>query len=403
MQSLIGTQKGRDRGDGRGSLYKEIIEKPPQLEFVPRRYGKYGIPDFLFFQLLHEIEKPDCVILSLPITYWYPAIEYLEQRIHDKWPDVDIVLGGLYPSLLPEHARSIKGISHVFQGISLHPFLAYLKERFPEHIDTKNLTEDFVSGRIIPDYEFLDDSTLAIIETSRGCPFSCSYCASHSLNGSFYQYPLEEIKRLFFILLQKNVRNIAFYDDALFLNANNHFKKIAQFCIKEKFPFIFHTPNGLFPRQIDREIADLMYQSNFKTVRLSLDTVSYEKQKELKKVLTADLVCAIKNLLAAGYKKHELEVYLLIGLPHQSGSDVIRGLELVASQGAVSKLAQFSPVQGTQEWLKVCELEIIDKTADPVLQNPSVYMHLNPFIATDEFWKIKHYSDRLNSQNQRSV
>ncbi|MFC1849670.1 B12-binding domain-containing radical SAM protein [candidate division CSSED10-310 bacterium] len=399
MKALIKTQKGKDSGDGRGNFYKLPLPKPAAVSFIPRRFSRYGISVELFEQYLRDTEGPDLICLTSGMTYWYPALETVQRHIHDRWPHVPQVIGGIYASLLPEHAASKLAVKRVFPGLLSADFHQFLRELFPKFLISSTSSVDLMKFILEPDYSLLTNREYVSIETSQGCPYRCSYCATSIHSAHFVQFsPVDVLKLLNMLVNGCGTRDIAFYDDALFYNPATHIKPILQAVLKQNFRVRFHTPNGLFPRFIDLELADLMVKTGFRTIRLSLDTMSAERQKEMRKLEPSHLATAFHNLSAAGFPRKNIEVYLLVGLPGQKEEEVRAGLEFVAQLGGITRLAQFSPVPGTLEWQKAIELGIIKADSDPLLQNPSVYAFLNPTLTYEHFLQLKNLTAQLNHE-----
>jgi len=101
------------------------------------------------------------------------------------------------------------------------------------------------------------------LETSRGCPFRCSYCASYRLHPVCRSRPIEAvIEEILYYHVNFGIRHIAFYDDALLVDRDRHFHPMLERIMGLKESFSFHTPNGLHAREIDREFA---YPSRIKS------------------------------------------------------------------------------------------------------------------------------------------
>jgi radical SAM superfamily enzyme YgiQ (UPF0313 family) len=90
---------------GAGKFWRQAIPKPPQLQNVPRNYGRYGIPVELFKKELKKVEKPIAILVTSLMTYWYPGVFEAIQLARNIHPHVPIVLGGIYATLCTEHAR----------------------------------------------------------------------------------------------------------------------------------------------------------------------------------------------------------------------------------------------------------------------------------------------------------
>lgn len=390
MTNLLLKGKYKDKKDGRGNFFKTFIRKPKILSFVPRRYGRYGITKELFIKQLSTIQKPDLICISSGMTYWYPGIESVLSILNDYFPHSKIVLGGIYPTLIPQHAKKRKYIDEIFPGESLSPFYNYLNEKFPQITVNSNWKNFNPNTHLIPNYSLLRDASYAVIETSIGCPFHCKYCASNLIHNKLFQFNIKSIiEQLDFLSTKKQTKNIAFYDDALFYKPEIHIKPLLKTIIERKYPFHFHTPNGLFPNYIDSELADFMFKSNFKTIRLSLDTFSLKRANDKGNKKTHILDTAFKNLIKAGFINKNIEVYILIGLPEQNIPEIEEATEYVKSLHGTIRLAQFSPVPGTQDWKKAIDLKIIQRNSDPLFQNPTVYAYKNPYLSIKEYEQIK--------------
>ena len=66
----------------------------------------------------------------------------------------------------------------------------------------------------------------------------------------------------------------------------------------------------------------------------------------------------------------------MIGLVGQSEEEIMEGVRLVLDTGATPKLAEYSPIPGTEEWQHAVESASMDITYEPLLHNNSVYYRL---------------------------
>ena len=176
--------------------------------------------------------------------------------------------------------------------------------------------------------------------------------------------------------LHKNfgIKNFAFYDDALLVNSENHFEKILDGIIKLNIDCYFHTPNGLHPRYINKNLAGKMYLAGFKTLRLSLETADIDFQETTGKKVTNDEFERAAGLLKkSGFTKEELGAYIFLGHPNQNRDDVMNSISYVIKTGIRPFIAEYSPIPGTVEWNKLVEKGIIKEDIDPLLHNNCVF------------------------------
>ncbi|MBN2381852.1 hypothetical protein JXQ70_03130 [bacterium] len=396
IRTLIAAQKGRDWGDGRGNYYKTWLSKPSVLDFIPRNFGRYGVTTELLMRRLSLVDEPDLVCLSGTMTYWYTGLDSLIEIIHERWPRLPVILGGIYPSLLPEHARERMGRPLVFPGSGLQSFHDYVVEFF-ELDDHRFPHTSMNSDCLVPDYSLLDDPIYIAIETSQGCPFQCGYCASRLFHPTFRQFPQPLLMdQLIHCARNLSTRHVAFYDDALFINPEKHVKPLLRAIIEADLPLAFHTPNGLFPRLIDAELATLMFQAGLRSIRLSFDLRTALRSSQSDKVADPDLTRAFEYLEAAGYTRSDIEVYILAGLPDQDQDIIGHCLEYVASCRGISRLYHYSPIPGTSDWFELVRRGHLKHDTDPLLQNPTVFAYCNPNLSFSDFEQLRHYSLELN-------
>jgi radical SAM superfamily enzyme YgiQ (UPF0313 family) len=233
--------------------------------------------------------------------------------------------------------------------------------------------------------------------TSFGCPFSCAYCASRLLRQGYCQRPAPEVvDEIAHYVLEMNIRNIAFYDDALLVNADRHIKPILREVIERRLKVCFHTPNGLHANMVDRELAGLMRDSGFVTVRLSVESVDETRLKDsCMKVSMKGFEEAMKCLFEAGYSRGEIEAYVMMGAPGQPPGEVERTIRFAHGAGALVRLADFSPIPGTPYFDAAMETYGLDP-AEPLLHNSSVLPHLVPGLH-DQYQALKDLAGALNS------
>ena len=82
----------KDRPDGTGKFRKEVLPKPGVLLAVPRRYGRYGTAIKDFVKRLAEEKRPDLILVTSSMTYWYPGVFEVIRRLRSRWPGVPLIL-----------------------------------------------------------------------------------------------------------------------------------------------------------------------------------------------------------------------------------------------------------------------------------------------------------------------
>ncbi len=385
------------REDGRGKFYREEIEKPAILKHVPRKYCRYGLPEDIFMNELEKVPEPFAILVTSGMTYWYPGVQRAIALAKRQFPETPVILGGIYATLEEEHARIDSGADYIVTGPGETSLLNLLEElKGGKTYSFDNITT--LDQMPYPAYDLTSINRFIPLLTSRGCPYRCSFCASFRLFNSFYQRdPFKVIEELEYYIDTYQVKNIAFYDDALLLNSQNHIEVILKEVIRRNFKISFHTPNGLHPKQITYSLAELMKAADFRTIRLSLESSDEQRQKQMdRKVANIDFIQALEYLEAVGYERKTMEAYLLMNLPGQPLDEVINSISFVGSLGAKIRLASFSPIRGTLEWEKAVEEYDLDPQIDPLLLNNTCYPLRHEEIAIDVFSRIRDYANDVN-------
>jgi len=355
------------KANGSGRFRAEIIEKPAKLKGVPRFYKRYGIALEDFFFQVKAAMPFDMVLITAIMSYWYPGVQEAIEIIRRIAGDVPVILGGIYPTLYHDHAAEMSGADFIYKG-RIDEGLLFSLSTFGFRLRKKRNRLPYYRLNLYQEQPF------AALMTATGCPFQCSYCASSLLASDHKKRFPEDVVREIVDLSDMGARDFAFYDDALLVDSKNHIKPILRALLETGRRARFHVPNGLHARFLDEEIASLMKAADFRTIRLGLETVNRDRQKDTgDKVANEDLARAVKHLKKQGFTKREIGVYLMYGLPGQGLEEVREGIRFLKSLGVSIHLSEFSPMRGTLCWDELVGLGIISDGMDPLLTNNTVF------------------------------
>ena len=385
---------------GCGKFLKTFLPKPPPLRDVPRRYGRYGLPLDIVDQELAQMPQPDVVLVTSGMTYWYPGAFEAIRQVKARFPGTPVVLGGIYATLCHEHAVAHSGADVVVAGEGERQALGWVA-RLTGNAPPADERAPTLDDLPYPAYDLLRHLDFVALATSRGCPLRCSYCASHLLHGGGFRQrdPQRVVDEIAHWHGSYGVQDIAFYDDALLVNADRHIRPILDEVGHRGLRLRFHTPNGLHARLIDRALAEAMFAAGFRTLRLSLETADPHRQRETgDKVTSAELESAIAHLKAAGFSGRDIGVYVLMGLPGQPLQEVVESVGYVHRLGVVADLAFYSPIPGTVEWRRAVAAGHLAADADPLLHNNSIYPILRGQVSERECQQVKDLARALNRQ-----
>ncbi|NIV33419.1 MAG: radical SAM protein [Anaerolineae bacterium] len=377
------------RGDGSGKFLKTVLERPASVAAVPRRFGRYGWPLERFDAALEEVRQPDAVLVTAGMTYWYPGVFEVIRRVRTRYGRVPVALGGVYASLCTEHAQEDAGADLVVAGPGVAAALRLVDDVTGHHSEPDRYTDP----RAWPaPAHHLVSRPFAGIVASWGCPYRCTYCASHRLQPAFVRREAAAVVEEIAGCVRRGIQDFAFYDDALLAGHGRHLAAILRGIMSRGLDVRFHTPNGMHARGITPDLAKLMRGAGVVTVRLSLETVEPGRQRTTGgKVTTDDFARAVSLLHSAGYTSDALGAYILAGLPSQPLSEVEDTVNYVHGLGVQAKLALFSPIPGTPDGDRVLPVD-----ADPLLHNNTVHPYLQGGGYLHELQRIKQVAKEGN-------
>ncbi len=387
-----------------GKFYKLKIEKPKPFHSIRKNYSQYGVPEEIFKERLSSISKPDAIGITSGMTYWYPGVFKTIRILREFFKDTPILLGGIYASLCHEHAQKYSGADYVLDRLdevealklfakltgTIIPIQQALPLRLREKIPS---IEERIQSESLPypSFDLYPQLDYTCIMSSRGCPFKCTYCASPWLSKGFSRRdPLKVAEEIEYWTTHYKIHNIAFYDDALLVDASEFFIPMLNEIIRRGIQCNFHTPNGLHIKEIDQKVADLLFRGNFKTIRLGLETSNSETQLETGgKVENEQFLKAIKCLKRAGYSNHEIGVYIMAGLPEQRIEEVEQSIEFVKESGAKPFLVEYSPIPHTPLFEKAKKFSSFDLENEPLFHNNSLLPCQWEGFTTEDYRKLK--------------
>jgi radical SAM superfamily enzyme YgiQ (UPF0313 family) len=360
---------------GTGRYPKEILPSPSALQRITRRYGRYGISETTFRARLDQVPKPEAILVTSLMTYWYPGVAAAIGLVREHFPDVPVILGGIYATLCPEHARQHCGADRVAGGPGEGAIFTLIEEvtGLPRS-EPIPLLSGGLDSLPYPALHHLNHPAYIPILTSRGCPLDCSYCASRLLQPACRRrQPMAVAEELIYWQECLGLSDAAFYDDALLVQAEDHLLVILEELARRGRTFRFHTPNGLHARLITREVAGWLKRANFTTLRLGAETTALGSARLDRKLDQGELETALVHLRETGFSQDQVGVYLLIGLPDQEEAEVVASIREVKALGATPVLALYSPIPGTALWSRAQATSRYDLNADPMFHNNSLF------------------------------
>lgn len=311
------------------------------LKAYAQEYREYiTIAEYTINQQLDEIlmdlykKRPDVLCFSCYI--WnLDYVETLIREIHKILPDLPIWTGGPEVSYdskevllrLPEVTGIMKGEGEE----TFRELVAYYKEDRGELSTILGITYRDADGQIIENewrpimdlskvpfvYEDMEKFTNKIIyyETSRGCPFSCSYCLS-SVDKCLRFRSLDLVRKELRFFLDQKVPQVKFVDRT-FNCKHDHAMAI--------WRYIQEHDNGItnFHFEISADLLNEEELSLIRTMRpgliqleIGVQSTNPDTIREIKRTMRFDRVAeVVKKINAFGNVHQHLD--LIAGLPFE--------------------------------------------------------------------------------------
>lgn len=248
------------------SFFEPIVTEPLELMYIQTILMKEKITSYIIDDNF-KLDKPKGVIPDLVILTGYNVAENLiiskAKAYKNKYPTVKIMVSGVHAQLNREAFRT-KGIDYVYFSQSLETFRAFIKTAINLEIDYEEENNKYISNKrtnnkedksnyfrkgvdiydkltdswqlgkdevliksenISPDRlvfndiksqtRYIDKPQVALVKSSHGCPYSCSFCYCRLLNNGIYLKP--DYKRLISEIKEIDSSYIWVIDDSFFV------------------------------------------------------------------------------------------------------------------------------------------------------------------------------------------
>jgi anaerobic magnesium-protoporphyrin IX monomethyl ester cyclase len=315
---------------------------------------------------------PDILAFSLNLSTSHHFFLTCAELLKKIWPDAIVVVGGVHATNYTYPLLQTGLIDYIFRGeaeIAFSKFIRAAADDKPGQSDIKGLYGrgiardeetclelcDYIEDLDLipfPDWDLINmdfylthisrfpkkdlrqdrQSKMAEIFTTRGCPFSCTFCSAHTVHGRKVRYRsvenvLDEIK----FLNERYGVNTFFPEDDLFtvqkprtLNLLNGIRGL------NISTFDMQFPNGLSINTLDEELLDALIQVGMKIATLAIESGCEFVQKNIihKRV---NLQKAIKLVDLVHRKGIQVRCYFILGFPGETKEQMLESISFAKS------------------------------------------------------------------------
>ncbi len=363
------------QGNGTGKAFRQRVEKPAVLRGIERSYSRYGIVRESIVLAIRR-ERPDIVLVSSGMTYWYPGVMEAVELSKSIYPRVPVVVGGVYASLCPEHCAKAIPADYVVRSDAV--------SALGEICSGLGLPSGFADVDGPMSHESFSDA--GVVRLNAGCPFSCEYCASRAVSGTFApgdpDAAFRNVKQVYDAF---GTRNFAFYDDALLVNKDMVLKPFLEKVISSGMRCNFFLPNGMHLAYLDAETARLMRDAGFREIRFGYESSRPDFHSAYDRKLGTEMLAEKTAILReAGFRPRETAIYILAGLPGQRCDEVEDTIRHGAAINVRMHIAEYSPVPGTGLWREAVKRSCFPIEEEPLVHNNTIFpMQWDGFTLSD--------------------
>ncbi len=282
-------------------------------------------------------------------------ISSLREEVMKKYPVIDYgVVGEGEQTLLEIFKRNDEGLNEVNGliyrengGVVFNGFRKKLIEMDTLPFPAYEKLEGFPESYQLPIFNYPKAPNTTVI-TSRGCPYTCSYCDRSVFRRSYRsnspQYMLELLR---YLHKKFNIKHVNIYDDTFTLNK----KRVLEFCeLKRKSGLKVTFNCAARAEQIDYPMLNEMKKAGCWMISLGIETGDPELLKKHRSYLPKDNVEKPLELIREKVfeiKKAGIRVkgLFMMGLPGETETSVKRSMDYVFSlpldEFNLSKLTPF--------------------------------------------------------------
>jgi radical SAM superfamily enzyme YgiQ (UPF0313 family) len=326
--------------------------------------------------------QPDVVGISCMFTPYYETAYQTARLVRRVVPKAFIVFGGQHPTVAHHHAIQERAFDLIVRGEGEQTLAAALAayqagENLTSinglafycgaglcscdppadkvHLTSPRANLEDLDILSIPATDLIDFSryeNATTLITSRGCPFSCTFCTVHATVGKKFRarapyLVIEEIRHYVDV---HNVRQFRIEDDNFTFDP----ARVAAICHeleKSNLDVELYLPNGITALNLSYELVRQMVRAGFKGLFLGLETTDPADLRRLRKGFTS-----LEKIQAAsawfGKEGASVSASLIVGLLDHDISSIALDVARLTLAGIPYGSNPFYPIPGSADYAR---------------------------------------------------
>jgi radical SAM superfamily enzyme YgiQ (UPF0313 family) len=386
-------REDKRKPDGRGPFIKEKVTKPEALKGVTKQMRRYGISPGEFARMIEDRETPDIVLITSIMTYWYRGAVEIAEVVRKAWPGTRIVVGGIYPALCYEESRvKFRVADLVIPARGIGELYRFIEKELGSTLPFKPMLDD-LDLLPYPANDLLGHIPFVPLLTSLGCAFRCTYCATSFMYPSMARRSPGPVLDEIVYWHGHGVRRFVIYDDSFLYKREDFAKPLLRKIAGMPHSVDIYNPNAVNAAFIDEEVAELFARAGFREVRIGLESIDPSVQEATGgKVTNPVFERAVQALKDAGYRREQISIYILAGLPRQRWQDVRDAIDYVRSLDVTPYIAEYTPIPHTPMYDEFKDMARFPVDADAIYQNNALFPYAWEGFTEDDLNRLKRYA-----------
>jgi len=375
----------------------KVVEVPSEMAYLEPFYGREDRSPFALFHLYRHFgyafehiakvvreSNPFMVGIASLFTPYADMAAQTAELVKEILPDGWVVMGGHHPTELPLEALQSRAVDFLVRGEG-ETSMVLLAEALQHGLDPRGVpgicfrNDDgsltISEPAVINNLDKLPRPAAHLIKAnyyqrgnrggytilaSRGCPFSCSYCAmgrsasgvyrKRSVDGIIAEmdHAVQTLNCGFFDFEDENLSHdktwFAHLLEAIILNFKGHHLEL-------------RAMNGLFPPSLNAYLLGLMKKAGFKTINLSLGTTS---ASQLRRFNRPDVRMSFNDLIGIAERLNLACVgYIIVGAPFQDPMQSVEDLLYLWRKKVLAGVSVFYPAPGSSDYEQCGQLDLL--------------------------------------------
>ena len=393
LVDAMSVREDRRKADGRAPYRKEKVPKPEALRGVRKNLRRYGMSPGELRDVLGSIESPDIILVTSIMTYWYVGAAEVVEMARLLHPRSRIVVGGIYPTLCHEQAlTNFAGADLVVPSQEIGLFYRFTEDRLGLALASKPVMDN-LDVLPYPAYDLYDSIPFVPLLTSLGCAFRCTYCATSYMYPGITRRSPESVVREICHWHDRGVERFVIYDDSFLYRSSVYAKPLLRKIASLPFTVNIYNPNAVNAAFVDDELAGLLMRSGFKEVRIGLESVDPAIQAHTGGKVTASVFeKAMRALKKAGYRKEQLSVYILAGLPGQRWQEVREAVDYLKALEVTPCIAEYTPIPHTPMFEEFKDSARFPVADNAIYQNNALFPYAWEGFSEEDLNYLKRYA-----------